>query len=93
MPAWDVEFWNYGKWQYTATGKVQTNSSINQKAGANNIYLIIIQDKLLTAYVNDKKLGVVNITKRTDGEIAYYAWQESGITTCTFANTWVWSLK
>jgi len=93
LPAWGVEFWNYGKYEYTASGKRLTNSAIDQKAGSTNRYLVIVQDKSFTSYVNDKKLGIANITRRSNGEIAFFAYHESGTTTCTYDNTWVWALK
>jgi hypothetical protein len=52
-----------------------------------------MEEELLTVYANDTKLGQMDMTKRTSGEIRFMAWQESMQTTCTFKNGWIWALK
>jgi hypothetical protein len=93
LPAWDVEFWQYGDYQSNATGRVKTNAAIKQGAGDVNTYVIIAQDKMVSLYVNNSRLGNVSISKRQSGLIAFFTWQESGETTCTFSNGWIWELK
>ena len=93
LPLWDVELWNYGKWQSTTTGEPKVNSAINLDNGSTNHYVLVVKDDLLTAYANDKRLSNVIITKLEQGRIAFYAIQESGMTSCIYENAWVWVLE
>ena len=92
VPAWDLDYWNFGDYQASMTGRNNTNSAINQKNGATNTYILVVDGESFTGYVNGKRLGVVSITKLTKGAAAFYIYQESGETTCTFDNWWVWTL-
>ena len=92
-PAWDVEFWEFNDWQYTATGDVRFNNAISLKDNSTNHYVLIYKDNLLTIYANDVRLGNVDVSKRNQGIFGALTWQDSGETTCIFSNGWIWSLK
>jgi len=51
-----------------------------------------VEGTTFTAYVNGTRLGRAVDSKLSEGRIAFFAWQESGETTCTFDNTWIWDL-
>ncbi|NIM93865.1 MAG: DUF1080 domain-containing protein [Anaerolineales bacterium] len=89
-PAWDVEIWNYGEWQGTLTGEIKASSAIKLENGATNEYLLIVDGVTTSIYANGRRIGAVTTAKRQNGKIAFFTWQESGKTTCTFDNIWVW---
>ncbi len=90
LPGWDVELWRYGQYQSTLTGEVKYHSIIDQQAGAINKYVLVATEDRVTIYVNRVRLGSVTITRREAGRIAFFVWQESGESTCTFSNAWIW---
>lgn len=93
LPLWDLERWNYGEWQVTLTERPKTSAAINEKQGATNEIIILARGNLFTAFANGKRLSRATDSRRADGLFAFYTFQESGKTTCEFANTWVWALK
>ncbi len=93
-PAWDLNFWNYGTYQNSISGEARRNDAIEQDNGSTNQYILVLSNNMLTAYVNGTKLGSVPIDAIKDpGGLGIFNRQESGTTTCTFANTWVWVLE
>jgi hypothetical protein len=92
LPAWDIEYWNYGVFDHNVTGSVQTSGAIKQASGSTNQYIIVANDTILSVYGNGVRLGTSVNSKLKEGILAYYTYQESGETTCTFDNTWVWAL-
>lgn len=92
MPAWDVEYWKYNEWQATLTGDVKFNNVIDYDDGHTNEYVLIAEDALLTVYANDVRLGAVSISTLSKGRFAFTAFQDSGETTCSFSDVWVWDL-
>jgi hypothetical protein len=91
-PAWDVEYWNYGKWQYTITldGKLQFNNIINDEANSTNRIAILAKGDQFTIYINGKAMRTLTNNKLNEGSMAFLGWQESGKTTCEFNDTWLW---
>ncbi len=95
LPAWDVELWEYNRWKATVSpgGKLITSPHIDQDQGSTNTYLFVAEGNLLTVYANGHRLGRVTLTSLHKGLLAYYIWSESGETTCTFDNAWIWDLS
>lgn len=93
VPAWAVLYIEDGQLKFMPTGDVRTNNAIDLKQNSLNSYVLVVEEKLLTVYANEKRLGAVDITKQTSGEIAFEVFQESGVTTCTLDRIWVWSLR
>ncbi len=93
LPAWDVELWNFDRFQSNLTGDIRTSQAINLEAGSVNKYLLVAEGSLLTLYANGTRLGSVTILGRSNGEIAFFAFQESGETTCAFDHAWLWTLS
>ena len=95
LPAWDVEYWKYNEWQATVSpgGQIITTPHLNQEQGSTNTFILVAEGNVLTAYANGNRLGQATILKLREGLIAFYTWQESGETTCTFDNAWLWDLS
>jgi hypothetical protein len=92
-PAWDIEYWNYGQWQSTLTNSIVTSQAIKEEQGSSNEYVLVAQGDQFTVYANGDRLGASYHSKLTEGQFAFLGWHESGDTTCTFENTWVWMVK
>lgn len=60
--------------------------------GSTNKIVIVAEDTKFTIYANGERMGTVVNSAFDRGAIAFGALQESGKTTCTYDNTWVWSL-
>lgn len=93
LPMWDIEMWKYGEWVNTLGGRSRTNSAIDQDNGATNSYLIHAKGELFTSYVNGERLGRLTSSTIPQGFFALFTFQESGKTTCTMSNAWIWALK
>jgi hypothetical protein len=46
----------------------------------------------MAAYANGERLSNVIISTMNKGRIGLFAWQESGKSTCTYENGWIWVL-
>jgi len=93
LPLWDIEYYKNGVFQKTLTGEPLPTSALNSKQGATNQVTVIAHGDKLEVYANDERLGAYTDRTLTQGSIAYMAWQESGETTCTFTNSWLWVFK
>ena len=91
-PLWDIEYYRYGQFQYNITG-LRDAPGVNFESGSTNKVTIVVQGNKMTVYANGDKLGAGTDNKLTDGIVSFLAWQESGETTCTFTNSWLWVLK
>jgi hypothetical protein len=91
-PGWDIEYWNYGAWDHTVTGKVKFSDLINLEQNSTNSYIIQIVGDEFSVYANGGRMGTFYSTKQAEGTMAVLGWQESGETTCKFDNVWVWEL-
>lgn len=91
LPAWVIQYWEFGYITFIPSGDLKTNAAINQEDGATNEYLMYVQDGLMIMYVNNIRLGNVVITKLNEGRIGFWGNQESGNTTCTFEDNWIWT--
>jgi hypothetical protein len=94
LPAWDIVYLQYNQFQKNITD-VRTNSAIHQDQGSTNKVVLIAEQEKFTVYINDVRAGsFYDYGKNVlEGYFAFSAAQESGESTCTFANTWVWSLE
>lgn len=93
LPAWDVVFYKFDQFQFNATGDIRFNNAIKLGDDATNNYVLIFQDRVLTIYANETRLGILDISKRNEGGFGAFGFQESGETICTFTNGWVWEIK
>ncbi len=92
LPSWDIERYEYNEWQNTASNMIVKSPSIDQENGATNRFTILAQGGTFKVFVNDDKAKTVTESKLKEGAFAYFIAQESGTTTCTFTNAWVWEL-
>lgn len=93
FPGWDIELYNFGQYQANLVGDVRTSSAINQASGSSNHYVLVVDGSTVNVYANGTKLGTTNLkASMVEGLIGFSAWQESGVTTCSFSNTWIWGL-
>ncbi len=90
LPIWAIQYWNFGSIQRTEW--TSTSALIDQKQDSTNTYVIVARSETVYLYANSGRLGVVTANKHMKGQIAFQAFQESGQTTCTFSNAWIWSL-
>lgn len=93
-PAWDIEYFNYGKWQQTLTsGGAQFSPAIKDMNDDVNRLTLVVQGDQIKPYINRDPLMQVTANKLAKGQIGFEAFQESGKTTCTFSNGWIWALN
>lgn len=94
LPAWVIAFFQYGEFSKDIS-QIRTNGSINQDQGSTNKLILIAEGEMFTLYINDVRVGsFYDYSKnKLDGNFAFLATHESGETTCTFADTWIWALK
>lgn len=92
LPAWDIEYWRYNSFQSNPLGEVKFSNAIDLKDGAVNTFIIVMDGKTATIYANGSRIGAATISQRESGVIGFYAWQDSGETSCEFSNIWVWEL-
>ncbi|MEX1247217.1 MAG: hypothetical protein WEA61_01940 [Anaerolineales bacterium] len=93
LPGWDIELYKFDQYQASLTGDYRPNAAILQGQGTTNHYILVANGSTLTVYANGTRLGSGTANAAlVEGQIAFEAWQESGLTTCTFSNAWVWEL-
>ena len=92
-PWWDIELFDYNQSQVTVTGQVQSSQGIDQSNGAANTIMIIVENEQMTPIINGEEFKTRTNSKLTNGLLGFYGWQDSGKTTCTFENAWVWVLE
>ncbi len=60
--------------------------------GSNNTVALVGQGSNFTVYINGQNMGSIADTQLSEGAVGFAASQESGKTTCTFENGWLWIL-
>ncbi len=93
LPAWAIQFHQDGYFKNTVTD-VKFSDAIDLTNGSTNRILMVVEDEKFTVYVNGARQGsFFDYSKqRLDGVFGFIASQDSGESTCTFANTWIWAL-
>lgn len=94
IPAWTIFYLQNGAFSKDVS-QVRTNGAINQEQGSTNKVILIAEGEKFTLYINEVRVGTFFDYSKSmlDGYFAFLAAQESGKTTCTFSDTWVWALK
>ena len=92
LPAWDIELWDKGDFQKNITGKVRFSDALNIENGSTNTYIVSVEGNEFTVYINDVRQGTFyDYSNSTDsGRFAWLAFQESGPSSCSFDNSWIW---
>lgn len=91
-PLWDIEYYQNGDFQGSVLWLTDA-PALEYAAGSTNQVTVVVQKNLITGYANGQKLGRGVDNRLKQGVTAFLAWQESGETTCTFTNAWLWVLK
>lgn len=94
LPAWAIEYYDNGDFVSTVTD-IKFSSAIKMDNGATNNLIMAAEGNKFTLFINQERLGSFYDWSdlRKDGKFAYQGSQETGPSTCTFDNTWVWMLK
>ena len=90
-PGWYIAFNDLGQWQRNLTEYVYSNS-IDDRNDATNIVALVVNGRNIYPYINGKKQRLVEDITLKDGLFALSASQESGVSTCTFSDTWIWAI-
>jgi hypothetical protein len=92
-PAWDIEYWKNNEFLVNLMGSIKFNNSINLDQDATNIYYLQVQGDQMTVYANGARIGTTAYDKLDEGQLAFFASQESGKTVCAFTNVYIFELK
>jgi hypothetical protein len=92
-PMWDMEYWKNDAWQVTLTGDVKFSGSMDDSNDGHNTITLVVNGNDIIPYINGDKHFQVNTQKLSDGIISLGVFQNSGETTCTYTNTWLWVLE
>ena len=94
LPAWSISYMEDAKFQNSPSGS-RTSSAIDQSDGGKNHVVLVAREGKFTLYINEVRQGNYYdySEQRLDGHFGFYAWQDTGSTTCTFENTAIWIYK
>ncbi len=91
-PAWDIEYWDNGEPMANLMGKVRYSNLMNILEGQTNTYYLAADKENISVYANGDRMGYTTFSRLSEGKFAWFVWQESGSTTCTYKNAWIWEL-
>jgi len=91
LPYWRIAYREYGSYKRNITGW-RTAGAIDQDQGATNKLILQVIGGEYTLYINDQRIGTFYdySVQNDEGYLAYYGYQESGESTCSFENSWIW---
>lgn len=92
LPAWTIGYYKDGEFLTNVMGEPKTSSLIDQAQGAANDYIIYANGSRLNVYANGTRMGGNVYDALSSGSFRAMTYQESGETTCTFENIWIWKL-
>jgi hypothetical protein len=90
-PLWDIEYYKGGDFASNLTG-FRDALPLNDGLDSTNTVTVIARGVELGIYANGREMDTISDTRLTTGTPAFITWQESGQTTCTFENGWLWIL-
>jgi hypothetical protein len=90
-PVWVLWVFEDGVFAFDAAGYRETQA-LDVSQGSTNRVALIGQGHRFTVFVNGQDAGSANYNGPTDGAIGLLAKHESGDTSCTFENAWMWIL-
>jgi len=93
-PGWDIEFHNFGQYKSNVTGKTRFASALDLDNGATNQFVLVAQDNKFTVFINDVRQGQFTDDSKqaSDGYLAFVGLEDSGESTCSYENSWLWIL-
>jgi hypothetical protein len=89
-PLWEMDYVKNGVWN--PLGHQYVNA-IDDKQGGTNEMIVVANGNNVQAHINGKKMTEIDYNKLTKGQFAQLAWQDSGKTSCTFTDSWIWVNK
>lgn len=92
-PAWTIAFNDQGRYKNSFTG-TKYSKALNLENGSTNQIAIVAQDEEFTVFINGTRQGKYydNSKQAQEGTFTFMAYEDSGKSTCTFSNSWVWAL-
>lgn len=93
LPAWYIDVFDGSSYLGSVTGE-QFSDVIDVGNNATNEFVVVAQDNEFNVYFNGVDQGRYfdNSKQRSEGQLGFMAWQESGKGSCEFENSWIWSL-
>jgi hypothetical protein len=92
FPKWDIEYHKDGYWVRTITKYILDSSAIEGDQGSTNSVVIVAEGEKISIWINGERVRTQVDRTLAEGLIAFFAWQDSGTTSCAFENSWLWSL-
>jgi hypothetical protein len=90
-PAWEMYYVKY-HWIEKYLTRYKFDSVINDGKNSVNTIDLVVQNNQFTPYINGEKKITMENNDIAEGLIYVLVHQESGTTSCSFDNIWVWSL-
>lgn len=91
-PMWDFEYWDNGNWM-TTLRYPETSKAIDDAQDGHNSVILVVNGGDLTPYINGDAHAKVSADQLSEGIVSLGVFQESGTTSCTYSNTWLWELE
>lgn len=91
-PAWEFEYYDKGIFTTNLSGKTQYSKNIEIANGSSNTYYLVVDGDNMSVYAKGKLLGKATSSEISTGSLAWFGFQESGETSCSFKNAWLWVL-
>lgn len=94
LPAYKIDLYEFGRFKNTISD-IKFSDGVNANNGATNEFVLVAQDEQFTVYINGKRQGQFSDERKqlASGLLAFLAWQESGKGSCTFENSWMWTMQ
>jgi hypothetical protein len=89
---YDMIYVNNDIWEGHLYDVTQASDAINITNGATNSLIIVVRGNEFVPYINGAEQELASDSNQVEGMVGFVAWQQSGETTCTFDNAWVWAL-
>lgn len=90
-PYWDLSFYDRSSWQRDLAS-ITYSKSIIDKNDATNVVALVVNGRNIYPYINGKKQRLVEDITLKEGLFAISATQDSGVTVCSFKDTWIWAI-
>lgn len=89
-PAWDIERYDFGKFMRNVSLQVNFDTIIKDKKDASNEMVLKVVGDEFKVWINGKESMTYTDKIIPEGKISFASWQETGKTTCTFSDGWIW---
>lgn len=89
-PAWDIERMEFGKFMRNVSLQVNYDTILQDKKGATNEMVLKVVGEEFKVWINGKESMTYTDKVIPAGKISFTSWQETGKTTCTFSDGWLW---